>query len=36
MAISDGFIVICWMIVIYLLLLCFSGRRSLLQDLRKA
>jgi DHA2 family multidrug resistance protein len=36
MAISDGFIVICWMIVVYLLLLLFLKRAKFsYQDLRK-
>ena len=36
MAISDGFIVICWMVVVYLLLLLFLRRAKFsYQDLRK-
>ena len=36
MAISDGFVVICWMIVVYLLLLLFlKGAKFSYQDLRK-
>jgi MFS transporter, DHA2 family, multidrug resistance protein len=36
MAISDGFIVICWMVVVYLLLLLFLGRAKFsYKDLRK-
>jgi ABC-type Co2+ transport system permease subunit len=36
MAISDGFIVICWMIVAYLVLLLFLRRAKYsYQDLRK-
>ena len=36
MAISDGFVVICWMVVVYLLLLLFLRRAKFsYQDLRK-
>jgi DHA2 family multidrug resistance protein len=36
MAISDGFVVICWMVVVYLLLLLFLKRAKFsYQDLRK-
>jgi DHA2 family multidrug resistance protein len=36
MAISDGFVVICWMVVVYLLLLLFLRRaRFSYKDLRK-